>query len=247
MTARSQLLHDIDETADAIPMLSTAPFVMPARLLLGEEVVYCLDKTNTDLITCSRGQEQSLGGSIPTPHAGGIIITQAGNATPATSPTILDFTYAQHDHGDVDDGGPILSAAMTGGFACFGPFSVSNLAATATIGVFTAFATSNTTFDLTGDAGNIYMPRAGRIIAGFMATNTGRTAGTAKLRAFVNGAQDTTIDYATIDGTHTFQHGAFSAVGTPFAAGDVAGMGVVTTGWAPTTADVWAYFWVRFD
>lgn len=215
----TELLRDVREDEATLPVLSTAPFTESGRLWInGERITYT--GTTPDTFTgCTRGADQDEGGTEARPHNGGQYVWQ--------------------------DNRP--SIAVPVGFATFGPFSFYNIPGTATTGLYTAFWTGQTTFDITGDAGNIVMPRAGKVIAGVIASNAARTAGSAKLRVFVNGVQDTTIDYATLDAASTFQHAAYSDVGTPFGAINVVGVGVVTTGWTPTTADMWAYFTVQWE
>jgi hypothetical protein len=129
-----------------------------------------------------------------------------------------------------------------------GPFFINDLPGTATtqatIGYFnTATAVSRSTNDMK-------MNRAGRVVGLIVTSDDARTAGTATVRARINGTGTTFNAGAVIlNGTNTTSMSSFVswANGLAFTAGQTVGADVVTSGWTPITADLSVWIVVMFD
>lgn len=132
--------------------------------------------------------------------------------------------------------------------ATFGPYYINDITGTgtseATLGYF------NTGTALSRNANALKMQSAGRIIGMVAVSDDARTAGTATIRARING---TGVDFASgavvLDGTNTTSDSAFvsKANGVAFAAGDTIGAEVVTSGWTPITADLAVWIVVEIN
>jgi hypothetical protein len=65
-----------------------------------------LRQTGTGAVSAAPAWDTLVDGDIPTTLAGKTLTTAT-----LTAPTIADFTNAQHDHGDADDGGALASGS----------------------------------------------------------------------------------------------------------------------------------------
>lgn len=109
--ALTELLRDISATETEIPVLSVAPLSDSGRVWIdGERIIYT-SKTQGDpsyLNGCTRGADQEEGGTAARPHNGGDYVWQDNRVAASLTPTITNFTNAQHDHSDVAGGGQML-------------------------------------------------------------------------------------------------------------------------------------------
>lgn len=107
--------------------------------------------------------------------------------------------------------------------------SVANLAASTTVSM---------SIGDTGNTAGVTMPRAGRIHAISVTSNAARTAGTATAQAMLNDVAQTAAGQTAALGAGTTL-AAFQVLATPivYAAGTRISGRLVSSGWAPTTAD----------
>lgn len=138
--------------------------------------------------------------------------------------------------------------AAGGHYQTLGPFTMNDLAATASTQLRTIFATGTTAFTLA--ALDPVAPRAGRVIGITMTSSEARTGGTATARARIAGsALDFDGGSVQLNGTNTQRvAGLVSyAEGVSFNAGNRLGIEVVTSGWGPTTADFVGWLTVKYE
>jgi len=130
-----------------------------------------------------------------------------------------------------------------------GPYFLNDVPGTATTNLFTEFFNTTTATGI-GTTGSWYMPVAGRVVAAFIQSDAGRTAGTAQLRPTISGTgANFTGGNPTLDATNTARHSVLTtwANGVSFNAGQRVGCELITSGWTPTTANVTALLVVRLD
>jgi len=130
-----------------------------------------------------------------------------------------------------------------------GPYFLNDVPGTATSNLFSMFFDTTTAVSI-GTTGSWYMPVAGRVVGGFIQSDTGRTAGTAQLRPTISGTGTSfTGGNPTLDATNTSRHSVLTtwANGVSFNAGQRVGCELITSGWTPTTANVTALLVVRLD
>ena len=166
-------------------------------------------------------------------------------------------------HAALDDAGTLAWRTLTtsatvipadqisglGSYATFGPFSANDLAASATAALEAPFF--NTATALSRSTPDIYMPLAGEIVGIFAIADANRTAGTATIQVTVDGATQT-FDGGQVCALNSFNTRRHSVMalrgdGESVNAGQRVALQVVTSGWAPTTANLTAWFTVRFD
>ena len=132
--------------------------------------------------------------------------------------------------------------------ATFGPFYANDLAASATVALTAGFFDTATA--LSRSTPDIYMPNSGEIVGIYVIADANRSAGTATINPTVNGVAQTFDGGAVcqLNGTNMRRHSILAALGDgeDFAAGERVALQVVTSGWAPITANLAAWFTVRF-
>jgi hypothetical protein len=132
--------------------------------------------------------------------------------------------------------------------ATFGPYYINDLTGTGTSEATLGYFNTGTALSRTANA--IKLQSAGAIIGMVVTSDDARTAGTATIRARING---TGADFASgavaLDGTNTISDSAFvaKANGVAFAAGDTIGAEAVTVGWTPITADLAVWIVVEIN
>jgi hypothetical protein len=153
-----------------------------------------------------------------------------------------------------DDGGGQVTVAIETGAAgeghttfAIGPFHISNLPATATTQALFMFAGAALGGSSQSEA---RMLAAGRVVGIIMNSNESRTSGTATARVRIAGT-GTDFDGGSVvlDASSTVRDSAFVArsAGVAFAAATAIGVEVVTSGWAPTSADLSIWLVVSLD
>jgi hypothetical protein len=132
--------------------------------------------------------------------------------------------------------------------ATFGPFFIADLPGTATTQAQSVFYNTSSASNI----GNrdIRMPRAGRIVGLVVTSDDDRTAGTATVRARVDGV-GAAFDGGSVvlNATDVARSSGLVAYasGVAFTAGQLIGCEVVTSGWTPTTANLSLFVIVQFE
>jgi hypothetical protein len=161
-----------------------------------------------------------------------------------TTPIIGDFSSATHTHINNAGGGTLPFY-----YATFGPFFINDLPGTATTAFQAGFFDTATT--VSRSTMDVYMPLAGEVVGMWVVSDANRTAGTADVRCLINGVSQTFDGGGTciLDGTNTRRHGVTVARGDgeDFAMGNRVALEAITSGWTPTTANLTAWFLVRYD
>jgi hypothetical protein len=123
-----------------------------------------------------------------------------------------------------------------------GPFHINDLPGTATTQATLGYF--NTATALSRNGNDMRISLAGRVVGLIINSDAARTAGTATARVRVAGV-GTTFDggNAVLNAIRTQTNSSFVSFGNgvAFAANDLIGADVVTSGWTPTTADVNVY------
>jgi hypothetical protein len=138
--------------------------------------------------------------------------------------------------------------AAGGHYQTLGPFTINDVATTATTQMRVMFATGATTFSLAPV--DPIAARAGRVVGLVLQANDTRTSGTATARVRVAGSgTDFAGGSVQLNGTtlqRTSGMVAYSS-GVTFNAGNGLGIEVVTSGWGPTTADFVGWLTVKYE
>ena len=170
--------------------------------------------------------------------------TQTLSGKTLTAPVIADFSSANHTHDNAAGGGFVPYY-----YATFGPFFTNDVAASATVALEAAFFDTATT--VSRSTPDLYMPVAGEILGIWVISDANRTTGDVTISPVVNGVAQTLDGGAVckLDATNTRRHGVVVTRGNgeDFAAGNRIALQAVSSGWAPTTANLSAWMMVRFD
>lgn len=192
----------------------------------------------------------TTGKQIKRATGSGIAIVTSGVLSTVTAPVgaVVGTTDTMTLTNKVIDGqsNPLRNA---GRYVTFGPFYLADVPATATTVLTAAFMNTVTAFSQS--TMDVYMPRNGEIVGIFAQTDANRTAGSITMGIQVNGVTQTfdAGGLCVIDASNTRRHGvmALDGDGEDFLAGTRVTLTAITSSWAPTTADLTAWFTVRFD
>lgn len=143
----------------------------------------------------------------------------------------------------------LVSAEHMAYLATFGPFYTSDLAASATVALEAPFF--NTATAVSRSTPDVHMPLAGEVVGMFVIVDANRASGNASVRPVVNGVAQAFAGGGTcvIDNTNPRRHSVVvdAGEGSAFTPGQRVALQVVTTGWAPLTANMTAWMLVKFD
>lgn len=129
-----------------------------------------------------------------------------------------------------------------------GPYYINDLPATNTTTATSGFFNTATAVSRSGRP--FYMPRAGRVVGLLIQSDAARTAGTAIARVRITGVGTVfNSDSVVLDATNTATNSGFVsyADGVPFSAGDNVSCEVVSSSWAPTSANINLYVIVTLE
>lgn len=123
-------------------------------------------------------------------------------------------------------------------------FRFDNLAGTATQDMVLDAASGT----LGASPTTVKAPAAGSFVGLALVSNAARTNGTASARFTIANATSGTDIGCQLNGTDTLMDDAIQQTDVDrFAAGNLLGMEITTSGWTPTTADITGYLTVAYD
>jgi len=126
-------------------------------------------------------------------------------------------------------------------------FALDNVPGTTTTAMNLAQPSTGTTVSYGANV-EIKALKAGSFVGLALVSNAARSAGTATARFRRNGSTVGTDLSVTLDATNTTDCASVQQAGIDtFAAGDTIGMAVVSSSWAPITADMLGYLTVAYD
>ncbi len=139
----------------------------------------------------------------------------------------------------------VAAIANRGIDVTLGPFCVNDLPANVSTAASLGYFNSATT--LSQNSYGIRMRQSGRLVGIMIIADADRTAGTATARIRVNGTTSTGLT-ASLDASNRRSNSAFSSsAGATFTAGQFIGANIVTSDFAPITANALVYLTVRLD
>lgn len=151
-----------------------------------------------------------------------------------TAPAIADFTNMAHDHGDADDGGVLVAAAIAGlhGYTLLASSGVANSPADATTYYFGSVLSR--TFFVTAGNARVYIPKAGtitRVEIHWRQETTPATAETSTIYLRLNDTTDTVLS-AAVKNDGTLDYINVTGLSIAVVAGDYYEIKWVTPSWA---------------